>query len=820
MKNLKKTLCLVLALAFVLGLCAGAYADGGGYSDQSEIQYGTAVRTMSGLGILQGYDDDGDGVNEFHPKDKLTRAQAATIVAKLTLGLESAASWPAHQVFTDVPASHWAAGAISYCVHAGIINGMGDGTFHPNDNLTQAAFVKMLLAAAGYGKKGEFVGEAWLDNVVALANQNRVQKGLRRVDWTADATREETAQLAYNGLMNMVQVVLSDNTNSYVSVSINGQTNVTFADSTWELKKAEGVVLANRTNSSAAQGTVLDGGAEPFYLTGLDNDPALIGHQVTIYYRVETSGAVSSAIAYFVDDLCTEVDGAEAAKRETAAKVYTFKGGVLESRSVPDAASRAASEGIYVLDGSGCLVSCKSSCYFIGTLAAASSSAFTVYDPILGAAVSVSAPAGAGSGDVVTVYRSGDIYTAKAVTRRDGVAIVQSVRDRTTGRYSYNDGTIVPSGAEMLSATAISAFTRLDGANLLEVGYSYTLYFDSEGGCVGFANKAVSSGAAAARDYALVTATFQSRDLYGYPVYYAQLIREDGGCENVPVSLETYTSGLPMGVYRYSVASGVYTFARAGAEEAAYAAYSPSDPLVRYGEAVFIWYNGSQGSLQVKTDQKPQEGSYVYYTYTREMGEGTVAVNKVKSVWFTVNDTGVVYVPDSFIYVADPVSTSRAQLADGSVADFYEGYLNGERMVDLTTAAPPAKVGFAAYSKAANGVYTLNYIADGNGTATGVRTFTMSAMDTSCFLLNNKLHVRNALGKTPGMDLSGVKLVMVGAAESSGLALDSVQALRDAVVDGYHVTMTIVEIVSEDKDALGDNIHRIGGGVIYVTAVS
>ena len=819
MKNLKKTLCLILALAFVLGLCTAAYADGRSYSDQSEIRYGTAVRTMSGLGILQGYDDDGDGVNEFHPKDKLTRAQAATIVAKLTLGVENAGSWPAHQVFTDVPADNWAAGAISYCVHAGIINGMGDGTFHPGDYVTQAAFVKMLLAAAGYGKKGEFLGEGWMDSVVALANQNRVQKGLERVEWSADATREETAQLAYNGLMSMVQVVLSENTNSYVSVSINGRTNVTFADSTWELKRAEGVVISNRTNDTAAQGTVLDGGPEPFYVTELDNDPAIIGHQVTIYYHLETSGSGSTAAAYFVDDLCTEVDGAEAAKRETADKVYTFSSGVLQSYSVPAAASRASSEGVYVLDGSGCLVSYKSVSYFIATLAAAPSG-FTVYDPTRGATVSVSAPAGAGSGDAVTVYRSGDIYTAKAVTRKDNVAIVQSTRDRSTGRYSYNDGSIVFSKAAMPAAASIGAFTRLDAANLLEVGYSYTLYFDSEGGCIGFANKAVSSGAAAARDYALVTAIFQNRDLYGYPMYYAQIIRENGEHENVPISLETYTSGLPMGVYRYAVASGVYTFVRAGAEEAAYAAYAPADPLVQYDGAVFIWFNGSQGSLQVKTDQKPQEGSYVYYTYTRDMGEGTISVNKVGSVWFTVNDTGVVYVPNSFIYIADTASTSRAQLADGTVADFYEGYLNGERMNDLTTAAPPAKIGFAAYTKDTNGVYTLNYMADGNGTATGVRTFTMSAMDTACFLLNNKLHLKNALGNTPGMDLSGVKLVKVGAAEGSSLKLDSVQALRDAVVEGYKITMTIMEIVGEEKDELGDSIHRIGGSVIYITAVN
>ena len=97
MRNLKKTLCLLLALVFVLGLCtAGAV---GTYGDEDKIQYETAVKAMSGLGILQGDDNDGDGVRDFRPADPVTRAQAAKIIAYIVLGKENAEVWPKSDAF-------------------------------------------------------------------------------------------------------------------------------------------------------------------------------------------------------------------------------------------------------------------------------------------------------------------------------------------------------------------------------------------------------------------------------------------------------------------------------------------------------------------------------------------------------------------------------------------------------------------------------------------------------------------------------------------------------------------------------------------------
>jgi len=44
---------------------------------------------------------------------------------------------------------HWAAGEVARLVDMGIVSGLGDGTFRPEARLTRAAFVKMLVLAAG-----------------------------------------------------------------------------------------------------------------------------------------------------------------------------------------------------------------------------------------------------------------------------------------------------------------------------------------------------------------------------------------------------------------------------------------------------------------------------------------------------------------------------------------------------------------------------------------------------------------------------------------------------------------------------------------------
>ena len=193
MRTLKKTLCLVLCLAMMVGLCvvgasAATIAD---YSDKDAIEHEEAVAVLSAMGVLQG-DDQGT----FRPTATLTRAEGATIIMKLHATVSNGTS-----SFTDMGSAAWAQGAVAYCEGAGIIAGMGDGTFHPQDTLTVAQFAKMLIVTLGYDADMEgLVGNAWEINTAKMINKIDLAKDLGDYDINAAVTRDQASQMALNAL--------------------------------------------------------------------------------------------------------------------------------------------------------------------------------------------------------------------------------------------------------------------------------------------------------------------------------------------------------------------------------------------------------------------------------------------------------------------------------------------------------------------------------------------------------------------------------------------------------------------------------------------
>ena len=76
MKNLKKVLSLVLALAMALSLMTVAFAkDASDYTDYGTITNKEAVDVLTALNVI-----DGMGNNTFAPKDNAQRAQACVII--------------------------------------------------------------------------------------------------------------------------------------------------------------------------------------------------------------------------------------------------------------------------------------------------------------------------------------------------------------------------------------------------------------------------------------------------------------------------------------------------------------------------------------------------------------------------------------------------------------------------------------------------------------------------------------------------------------------------------------------------------------------
>jgi hypothetical protein len=78
MKNLKKVLSLVLALAMAFSLMSVALAadKATDFTDYGDIEYQEAVNVLTSIGVINGVDDG----NSFNPTGTLTREQGAKII--------------------------------------------------------------------------------------------------------------------------------------------------------------------------------------------------------------------------------------------------------------------------------------------------------------------------------------------------------------------------------------------------------------------------------------------------------------------------------------------------------------------------------------------------------------------------------------------------------------------------------------------------------------------------------------------------------------------------------------------------------------------
>ena len=199
MRNLKKTLAVVLAFVMVLSMGAIstlAYTDvtPGTITDE-------AVSILSNLNILTGFED-----GTFRPEETVTRAQMAAIICR-TLGYESQAeSSKGFTVFNDVAADHWASGYVNVAQAQGIINGYGDGNFGPEDQVTYEQAVKMIVSALGYDLAAQGRG-GYPTGYLAIASAEGITKNANGRVGDA-AARATIAVLVYNSL----EVQLMDQT--------------------------------------------------------------------------------------------------------------------------------------------------------------------------------------------------------------------------------------------------------------------------------------------------------------------------------------------------------------------------------------------------------------------------------------------------------------------------------------------------------------------------------------------------------------------------------------------------------------------------------
>ena len=197
MKNFKKVLALVLAVATLLSLATIASAKTAVFKDAKDVKNTEAVDILSAIGVLNGYKD-----GEYKPNRVITRAEAAKIIAMFDNGDTNIKELYAPVDFTDVASNHWAQSYISYCYHTGIIAGVGNKKYAPEAEVTGVQFLKMVLVVLGFDAKEEgLVGTGYSVRARNLAREVGLLNGIGNdFDYTKGLTRDNAAQIMLNAL--------------------------------------------------------------------------------------------------------------------------------------------------------------------------------------------------------------------------------------------------------------------------------------------------------------------------------------------------------------------------------------------------------------------------------------------------------------------------------------------------------------------------------------------------------------------------------------------------------------------------------------------
>lgn len=186
-------LCMVLTIAAAAVPCS---VFGMEFSDVPiTASYYKAVDKLSNAGVIQGR---GGGV--FGPADNTTRAEFCAFVARAN-NFNEAYYKTAATPFADVASGNWAESYISFCYQNGYVNGMGDGVFSPDSNVTCEQAVKIVVCASGVGDESlSKVGPKWYSGYINVARKNNLLDGAD-LQISEPANRAFVAQLVYNSMI-------------------------------------------------------------------------------------------------------------------------------------------------------------------------------------------------------------------------------------------------------------------------------------------------------------------------------------------------------------------------------------------------------------------------------------------------------------------------------------------------------------------------------------------------------------------------------------------------------------------------------------------
>lgn len=206
----KRVLSLVLVLAMVLGTFSFAFAD---EAKAEEPASNPKIDWLVQEGLVKG---DKDGLRL---SDTITRGEvAAMVVRSLDLEEVALASQTLKGQFKDVTPAHWANGYVNVSVGRNIVKGYTDGTFKPNNQITYAEIITMMVRVLDGMTAEEEKVAVYPTTYLAKAAELGILNGVEIANFKEVATREKVFEIVYNTVTNrtmgnyqMVEAIVLEN---------------------------------------------------------------------------------------------------------------------------------------------------------------------------------------------------------------------------------------------------------------------------------------------------------------------------------------------------------------------------------------------------------------------------------------------------------------------------------------------------------------------------------------------------------------------------------------------------------------------------------
>ena len=170
------------------------------FSDIASVSWAKeAIESLAARGVISG---KAQGI--FAPNDNVTRAE----FVKILVGAFSLTDANSNASFADVPQSHWAYKYIATASSKGIVNGIGNGMFGTDSNITRqdiAVLCYRLATSKGaqFTQSGEFADESVISAYAKEAASKLKGAGIingkesNNFDPVSFATRAEAAKIIY-----------------------------------------------------------------------------------------------------------------------------------------------------------------------------------------------------------------------------------------------------------------------------------------------------------------------------------------------------------------------------------------------------------------------------------------------------------------------------------------------------------------------------------------------------------------------------------------------------------------------------------------------